>query len=616
MRTRPRLWLWSLPLALLGGCLLPSFENVSEPAAQAGADSGGEPNNVGGAGGGEAPLGGAPPVGGTGTVVGAMPAPVADTYVVRQGRALTIKVAEGVLSNDKPGDLSVTGFTDSDPARPKDFDATLDIAADGSLTFEPAAGFFGRYYAEYTVENPAGDSATASVTFVVQPVGVDLTAVAQGIGGVNLVGSATDGVGAALAALGDVNGDGFDDFAIGAPGALTGNGSIYVVFGRADFSALTLGALAASSKEERFAVLAGSAANPVGDYVSSAGQFDSDKRPDILVGSPTAASEAGALLIVYGGTALKRSVSLETLATDERGIAISGDYAGQQLGLHVAGGADFNGDSKADLLTGLYPNPLNLTRGGVATVVENPVKSQALDATKYAAIEDSSVFKLPQSLAAAGDVNDDGKDDWLATSTRNVALVFGQGDDNLPALISDLQTSGKGILRTRVTGAAGVAAVASAADVNGDMVADFSYCDEFQAGVGCEVFFGPIAANQGLANGDWRLNGFTTVLAQPRLGPAADLNQDGFADLLVSDDSGAYVVFGRDAGFGAVDVSSLGADGFSLGAPTVGSLAALSTLGDVNGDGYGDFAIGEPGAAGGAGYVYVIFGGPFGADQR
>jgi hypothetical protein len=614
MRRPSRLWLWSLPLTLLGGCLLPSFENVSAPAAQAGADSGGEPNSVGGAGGGEAPLGGAP-VGGTGTVVGAMPAPVADTYVVRQGRALTVKVAEGVLANDKPADLSVTGFSDTDPARPKDFDAVLEIAADGSLSFEPAAGFFGRYQAEYTVENAAGDSATASVTFIVQPVGVDLTAVGQGIGGVTLVGSATDGVGAALAALGDVNDDGFDDFAIGAPGALAGNGSIYVVFGRADFSALTLGALAASSKEERFAVLAGSAANPLGDYVSSAGLFDSDKRPDILVGSPTAALEAGALFVVYGGAALKRSLQLDALP-DGRGIAISGDYAGQQLGLHVAGGADFNGDSKADLLTGLYPNPANPTHGGVGTVVENPVQSQALSATKYAAIKDTSVFKLPQSLAVAGDVNDDGKDDWLATSTRNVALVFGQGDDSLPALISELQTSGKGILRTRVAGATGVAAVASAADVNGDKAADFSYCDEFQAGVSCEVFFGPIAANAGLANGDWRLSGFTTTLAQPRLGPAADLNQDGFADLLVSDDSGAYVVFGRDAGFGAVDVTSLGTDGFSLGAPTVGSLAALSTLGDVNGDGYADFAIGEPSAAGGAGYVYVVFGGPFGADQR
>lgn len=615
MRARSSLWLWSLPLTLLGGCLLPSFENVSAPAAQAGADSGGEPSSVGGAGGGEGPLGGAPAAGGTGMVGGALPMPLADTYIVRQGRTLTVKVAEGVLSNDEPGALSVTGFTHTDPARPTDFDAALDIAADGSLTFKPAAGFFGRYQAEYTVEGPTGDSASATVTFVVQPIGVELTAVRQGIGGVTLTGSATDGAGAALAALGDVNGDGFDDFAIGAPGALGGHGSIYVVFGRADFSALTLGALAGSSKEERFAVLAGSATSPVGEYVSSAGQFDSDKRPDILVGSPAAALEAGALFVVYGGVALKRSLPLDALP-DGRGIALSGDYAGQQLGLHVGGAADFNGDSKADLLTGLYPNPANLTHGGVGTVVENPIKSQALAATKYAAVEESSIFKLPQSLAVAGDVNDDGKDDWLATSTRNVVLVFGQGDDSLPALLSDLQASGKGILRTRVTGAAGVAAVASAADVNGDKVADFSYCDEFQSGVSCEVFFGPISASATLASGDWRLNGFTATLAQPRLGPAADLNQDGFADLLLSDDSGVYVVFGRDAGFGAVDVTSLGTDGFSLGAPTVGSLAALSTLGDVNGDGYGDFAIGEPSAAGGSGYVYVVFGGPFGADQR
>lgn len=614
MRARSGLWLWSLPLALLGGCLLPSFENVPAPAAQAGTDAGGEPNNVGGAGG-EAPQGGAPPAGGTGVVTGDEPLPLADTYVVRQGRSLTVKAGEGVLANDTPAELTVTAFSDADKARPADFDATLDIAADGSLTFEPAAGFFGRYYAQYTVENASGDSATAGVTFIVQPSGVELTAVGQGIGGVILTGSATDGAGKALAALGDVNGDGFDDFAIGAPGALAGNGSIYIVFGRADFASLTLGALAASSKEERFAVLAGSATTPVGEHVATAGLFDTDKRPDIVVGSPAATLDTGALFVVFGGNALKRSIPLDALP-DGRGIAISGDYAGQQLGLHVAGGADFNGDSKVDLLAGLYPNAGSPTHGGVATVVENPVMSQALAQTKYAAVEDSSVYKLPQSLAVAGDVNADGKDDWLATSTRNVALVFGQGDDSLPVLISDLPTSGKGILRTRVTGAAGVAAVASAADINGDKVADFSYCDEFQAGTSCEIFFGPIGAAATLARGDWRLNGFVTVLAQPLVAPAADLNQDGFADVLVSDDRGAYVVFGRDAGFGAVDVTSLGTDGFSLGAPTVGSLAALSTIGDVNGDGYGDFAIGEPSAAGGAGYVYVVFGGPFGTDQR
>jgi len=615
MRSRSRLWLWTLPLSLLGGCLLPSFENISAPAAQAGADSGGEPNSAGGAAGGEAPQLGGAGAGGTGMVDGTVPVPVADTYVVRQGRVLTVNVAEGVLSNDAPAELTVTAFSDADSARPADFDAKLDIAADGSLTFEPVAAFFGRYYAEYTVENAAGESATASVTFIVQPAGVDLTAVGQGIGGVTLTGSATDGVGAALTALGDVNGDGFDDFAIGAPGALTGNGSIYVVFGRADFSALTLGALAASSKEDRFAVLAGSAANPIGEYVASAGQFDTDKRPDILVGSPAAALDAGALFVVYGGIALRRSLPLEDLP-EARGIAITGDYAGQQLGLHVAGGADFNGDSKADLLTGLYPNPANLTHGGLGTVVENPVKGQPLASTKYAAIEDSSVFKLPQSLAVAGDVNDDGKDDWLATSTRNVALVFGQGDDMLPVLISDLQASGKGILRTRMNGATGIAAVASAGDVDGDKVADFTYCDDFQMGQSCEVFFGPIAATAMLTRGEWRLNGFTTTLGQPRLAPAADLNEDGFDDLLISDDSGAYVVFGRDAGFGTVDVTSLGIFGFSLGAPTVGSIASVSTIGDVNGDGFRDFAIGEPSAAGGAGHVYVVFGGPFATGQR
>src|SRR5690606_2136815 len=108
----------------------------------------------------------------------------------------------------------------------------------------------------------------------------------------------------------------------------------------------------------------------------------------------------------------------------------------------------------------------------------------------------------------------------------------------------------------------------------------------------CLVFFRALElgdqAQDPLASGDWTVEGFAGAPTPPLVAGGADLNQDGFADLLLADSEAAYVVFGRDAGFGAVDVGSLGSDGFSLRAASAGSLAALSSIGDVNGDGYGD----------------------------
>ena len=611
MKLRPWL-LCASPLALVAGCLLPSFENVpadSEPQGGADGNAGaGATSAVGGE-----PQGGAP-AGGTGNVPSVdEPQPTSDTYVLEQGTALLVAAADGVLANDVPSGLSVSAFDDADPDRPGEFDATVTIESDGAFSFEPAAAFFGRYVVSYTVENEVGDTAQSSVTFVVQPTGVELDSVAAGVGGVLLTGGAGDALGSKLAALGDVNDDGYDDFAIGALGAAAGDGAIYVVFGRSDFGALTLGALAPSSTEDRFAVLEGSAGLAIGSSVDSAGRFNADEIPDIVVGAPGATGGDGKIFVVNGGVDLKAGIALATLP-NTAGITISGRPAGEQLGLLATGGGDFNGDAKADLLSGIYPG--GLTTGGVCAILENPVASAAIEDLNHPTMPDSGVNYLPEGLTFVGDVNDDGKGDLLAASRRHVALVFGQGDGQVPTTIATVSTDQLGLLRTRPSPPSGKASLAAAGDVNQDGKADFAFCDEFAGEARCLVFLKAVTLADTLATGQWTLEGFAGSPVPPLLGNGADLNQDGFADLVVADQSAAYVIFGRDAGFGAVDVTSLGTDGFSLSTATPGSLSAIASIGDVNGDGYGDLAIGERSAATGSGAVYVVFGGPFAAEQR
>jgi hypothetical protein len=102
---------------------------------------------------------------------------------------------------------------------------------------------------------------------------------------------------------------------------------------------------------------------------------------------------------------------------------------------------------------------------------------------------------------------------------------------------------------------------------------------------------------------------------------AGDVNGDGYDDLVVvapqADPDGtmvgaAYVVFGQAGGFAStIDLSTLdGTNGFRLDG-TGNAMQAVSSAGDVNGDGYGDLVVSEPFADSGgsnSGAAYVVFG--------
>ncbi len=151
-----------------------------------------------------------------------------------------------------------------------------------------------------------------------------------------------------------------------------------------------------------------------------------------------------------------------------------------------------------------------------------------------------------------------------------------------------------------------------AGDVNGDNLEDLLV----GAGVGgVRVIFGPTQGNNGVLNGQ-QLDGnsgfvilndaeYDSVLAG-----IGDINGDGLDDIAVGSLSGTHVVFGSDAGFQrTLDVSSLdGGNGFEFDS----GATDLKRAGDVNGDGLADFVVGNanasPNGLAGAGVSYVIFG--------
>ncbi len=75
---------------------------------------------------------------------------------------------------------------------------------------------------------------------------------------------------------------------------------------------------------------------------------------------------------------------------------------------------------------------------------------------------------------------------------------------------------------------------------------------------------------------------------------AGDVNGDGTSDIILTGDNGAYVIFGSTSGFAPVfDLSTInGTNGFML---SNNEGFSAKSAGDINGDGFADMIVGDPG---------------------
>jgi FG-GAP repeat protein len=345
-------------------------------------------------------------------------------------------------------------------------DGRADIAIGAPMAGAPGKSGGGAVYVIFGTANPR-DVSTTTLSFA------GLTNAPTNPATPSPIGSRYDGfqenshTGMSLAALADVNGDGFNDLAVGAPDAdlhITGGGGVAVLYGKSHGVHITLNDLWEAGYPYFFHVdypaRDGTLDQHVGESVASVGDMTGDGWPDIAIGAPQAdfngRTDSGSVWIISGhlppigpgcsGMNVDNSCPWLRLyqLTASQGYRIDGAQAGDGLGSSLAGVGDQNGDGIPDLAIGASAaSPNGRSSSGEVVVVAGQRESARRDlatAPPLQRIDGAAAGAgLGAALAAAGDVDGDGRVDLLAGAPGEASfagaayLVRGS-----PGAVSDL----------------------------------------------------------------------------------------------------------------------------------------------------------------------------------
>jgi hypothetical protein len=388
-------------------------------------------------------------------------------------------------------------------------------------------------------------------------------------------------------AVGDFNGDGFDDLAVGAWGdtvnAKAKAGRVFVLFGGA--TGLTTTNVQAIDQESNGV---GGNADVDDEFgrALAAGDLNGDGKDDLAVGAPRdnpgGVNNAGSVAVLFGSA---NGLVTTTSRFYQQGTAPLNDALEKDdtFGAAVAIG-DLDGDGRGDLIVGApsedLANPTRVDAGMVHVLYGDPsgavgTRNTAITGDTDALPEDAQAGDRFGCFSAIGDFNGDGRND----------LEIGADGRTVDGVAT------AGAVYVLYSNATGVSTTGS------------QLWHENSAGV-------PDTAES--------LDNFGDVTA------VGDFDHDGYADLAVSDDKedltgvagtdqgAVYVFHGSATGLTTTGLQFLTQDtpGVADTAENLDEFASLLEAGDYNGDGYDDLYVAAAGetinGAANAGLLHVL----------
>ncbi|PXW89857.1 FG-GAP repeat protein [Nitrosomonas sp. Nm84] len=420
------------------------------------------------------------------------------------------------ISSADPNDINAAGSSYVVFGKAGGFAATMDLASlDGSNGFRlngvkdydssgrsvsSAGDVNGDGFDDVIVSapdaDPNGERSGSSYVVFGKAAGFDATLDLSSLDGSN--GFRLDGVedydssGESVSSAGDVNGDGFDDVIVGAPGEFYSDsqvsGASYVVFGQASGFDATLD-LSSLDGSNGFRLDGVEANDRSGYSVNTAGDVNGDGFDDVIVGAtdadPNGIHNAGSSYVVFGkATGFDAAMDLSSL-DGNNGFRLDGEEAGDISGFSVSNAGDVNSDGFDDVIVGAPNANPNGDYSGSSYVVFG--KAAGFDAAiNLSSLDGNNGFRLDgvtedvfsgRSISSAGDVNGDGFDDVLVgvsfdgpyNNSGSTYVVFGKVSGFAAAMDLSSLDGNNGIRLDGVTafGESG-ASVSDAGDVNGD----------------------------------------------------------------------------------------------------------------------------------------------------